>query len=125
MLDCTDNFASRTLINKVCAVANRTLVTGAAIRFEGQLSVFDFSRSNRPCYSCLYSDVDEDLEDCAGQGILAPVVGTVGCMMATEAIKAMLGLATDLHGKVWVYDALAGKGRTVGISPRADCPVCG
>lgn len=124
VLDCTDNFNSRTLINKVCAAAGKTLVTGAAIRFEGQLSVFDFSRAKRPCYSCLYSAEDENLEDCAGQGILAPVVGTIGCMMATEAIKSLLGLDTDLNGKAWVYDALAGRSRTIGISPRADCPVC-
>jgi molybdopterin/thiamine biosynthesis adenylyltransferase len=124
VLDCTDNFHSRALINKVCAEAGKALVTGAAIRFEGQLSVFDFSRAKRPCYSCLYSAEDENLEDCAGQGILAPVVGTIGCMMATEAIKSLLGLDTDLNGKVWVYDALAGSSRTVRISPRADCPVC-
>ncbi|MFW2403717.1 MAG: HesA/MoeB/ThiF family protein [Gammaproteobacteria bacterium] len=124
VLDCTDNFQSRTMINKVCAAAGKTLVTGAAIRFEGQLSVFDFSRAKRPCYSCLYSAEDENLEDCAGQGILAPVVGTIGCMMATEAIKSLLGLDTDLNGQVWVYDALAGSSRTIRISPRADCPVC-
>jgi molybdopterin/thiamine biosynthesis adenylyltransferase len=125
VLDCTDNFDSRTLINKVCAEAGKALVTGAAIRFEGQLSVFDFSRAKRPCYSCLYSPQDENLEDCAGQGILAPVVGTIGCMMATEAIKSLLGLETDLNGKVWVYDALAGSSHTVSINPRAGCPVCG
>ena len=125
VLDCTDNFSSRTLINKVCAANATALVSGAAIRFEGQLSVFDFSHAKRPCYSCLYSTEDENLEDCAGQGILAPVVGTIGCMMATEAIKSLLELETELNGKVWIYDALAGTSRTVAISPRDDCPVCG
>lgn len=125
VLDCTDNFNSRTLINHVCAGGRKPLVTGAAIRFEGQLSVFDFSRANSPCYSCLYSTEDENLEDCAGQGILAPVVGTIGCMMATEAIKLLVDLGTDLNGKVWIYDALAGSSRTLAIPPRTGCPVCG
>lgn len=124
VLDCTDNFNSRTLINRVCVAHGKTLVTGAAIRFEGQLSVFNFARAQSPCYSCLYSTADENLEDCAGQGILAPVVGTIGCMMATEAIKALLGLESELSGKVWIYDALAGTSRTVTIPPRPDCPVC-
>jgi len=125
VLDCTDNFSSRTLINRVCAALSKPLITGAAIRFEGQISVFDFSRSKTPCYSCLYSTEDENLEDCAGQGILAPVVGTIGCMMATEAIKSLLGLDTELNGKAWIYDALAGASRTVRIVARYDCPICG
>jgi adenylyltransferase/sulfurtransferase len=124
VLDCTDNFASRMLINRACFAREKALVTGAAIRFEGQLSVFDFARERRPCYGCLYSAADENLEDCSGQGILAPVVGTIGCMMATEAIKALLGLGSDLRGKVWFYDALAGSSRTLAIPPRFDCPVC-
>lgn len=125
VLDCTDNFRSRTMINRVCRANARTLVTGAAIRFEGQLSVFDFSRAQTPCYGCLYTAGDENLEDCAGQGILAPVVGTIGCMMATETIKALLGIESHLNGKVWVYDGLAGSSRTVAIPSRRDCSVCG
>jgi adenylyltransferase/sulfurtransferase len=124
VLDCTDNFASRTLINRACATTGTSLVSGAAIRFEGQLAVFDFAKSVACCYSCLYTEADENLEDCAGQGILAPVVGTIGCMMATEAIKLLLGLATELNGKVWVYDGLAGSSRTLTIPRRKDCPVC-
>ncbi len=125
VLDCTDNFAIRTLINRVC-VANRTpLISGAAIRMEGQLAVFNYSKNGSgPCYSCLYSEEDENLEDCAGQGILAPVVGTIGCMMATEAVKLLIGLDTELDRKLWAYDALAGSARTVKIQRRKDCPVC-
>ena len=78
-----------------------------------------------PCYNCLYTEQDENLESCAGQGILAPVVGTIGCMMATEAIKLLTGLESMLDGKLWVYDALAGTTKTIGIKPRPDCPVCG
>jgi len=124
VLDCTDNFASRTLINRACAHTATPLVSGAAIRIEGQLAVFDFTKSVGCCYNCLYTEADENLEDCAGQGILAPVVGTIGCMMATEAIKLLLGLATDLNGKVWIYDGLAGSSRTIAIPQRDDCPVC-
>jgi len=125
VLDCTDNFATRGLINRVCHQAGKPLISGAAIRFEGQLALFRHDLSNRPCYNCLYSEADENLESCAGQGILAPVVGTIGCMMATETIKCLLGLDSDLDGKLWMYDALAGTCKTIGIPPRDDCPVCG
>jgi adenylyltransferase/sulfurtransferase len=131
VLDCTDNFVTRGAINRACYTAARPLVTGAAIRFEGQLVVFrhDTPRGRHtpksPCYNCLYTEEDENLESCAGQGILAPVVGTIGCMMATEAIKLLVGLESMLNGKLWVYDALAGTTKTFGIKPRTDCPVCG
>ncbi|MDH3976885.1 MAG: HesA/MoeB/ThiF family protein [Gammaproteobacteria bacterium] len=125
VLDCTDNFATRGLINRVCKQAGKPLISGAAIRFEGQLALFRHDLGNGPCYNCLYSEADENLESCAGQGILAPVVGTIGCMMATETIKCLLGLDSDLNGKLWMYDALAGSSKTIGIPQRDDCPVCG
>ena len=86
--------------------------------------MFRHDRDAGPCYRCLYSEEDENLEDCAGQGILAPVAGTVGCMMATEAIKILLGLDSQLNGRLWVYDGLAGTTRTIGIRRRPDCPAC-
>lgn len=125
VLDCTDNFATRQLINRVCHQAGKPLISGAAIRFEGQLSVFRHDQQRTPCYNCLYSDADENLDNCAGQGILAPVVGTIGCMMATETIKCLLDIETELNGRLWVYDALAGSSKTIAIQRRADCPVCG
>jgi len=131
VLDCTDNFVTRGAINRACFEAARPLVTGAAIRFEGQLAVFrhdaqrDKNLPKNPCYNCLYTEQDENLESCAGQGILAPVVGTIGCMMATEAIKLLVGIESSLNGKLWVYDALGGSTKTIGIKPRLDCPVCG
>ena len=131
VLDCTDNFVTRGAINRACYQAKRPLVTGAAIRFEGQLAVFrhdaprDSHLPKNSCYNCLYTEADENLESCAGQGILAPVVGMIGCMMATEAIKLLAGIESTLNGKLWVYDALAGTTKTFGIKPRADCPVCG
>ncbi|MGI9329879.1 MAG: HesA/MoeB/ThiF family protein [Gammaproteobacteria bacterium] len=125
VLDCTDNFATRLDINRACVDARTPLVSGAAIRFEGQLAVFNATQSGSPCYQCLYSEADENLDDCAGQGILAPVAGMVGCMMATEAIKLLAGLNSELVGRLWVYDGLAGTSRSLGISPNPACPVCG
>jgi molybdopterin/thiamine biosynthesis adenylyltransferase len=125
VLDCTDNFASRTTINKACFVKSKPLVSGAAIRFEGQLTVFRADRSTGPCYNCLYTEEDDNLEDCAGQGILAPVAGTIGCMMATEAIKVLLDLESELAGKLWAYDGLTGAARAVKIRQRPGCRVCG
>jgi molybdopterin/thiamine biosynthesis adenylyltransferase len=125
VLDCTDNFPARTMINDACVSSGIPLVSGAAIRFEGQLSVFRPDRPGGPCYRCLYSEDDENLGNCAGQGVLAPLAGTVGCMMATEGIKILIGLDSELNGKLWVYDGLAGSTRLVTIKPRPDCPACG
>ena len=124
VLDCTDNFTSRWLINEVCAEMKKPLVTGAAIRWEGQLAVFRHDQTGGPCYRCLYSEADENLNDCAGQGIVAPVAGTVGTMMATEAIKLLLDIGSALAGNLWVYDGLAGTSRTIAIPAQPDCPVC-
>ncbi|MDP2325521.1 MAG: HesA/MoeB/ThiF family protein, partial [Gammaproteobacteria bacterium] len=85
-LDCTDNFPTRLALNAACVAARKPLVTGAAIRFEGQVAVFLNNDSESPCYRCLYSDEDENFANCAGQGILAPVAGTVGTLLATEAL---------------------------------------
>ncbi len=125
VLDCTDNFPTRTMINDACVASGTPLVSGAAIRFEGQLSVFRPDQPGGPCYRCLYSEQDENLGSCAGQGILAPLAGTVGCMMATEAIKVLIGLDSELNGKLWIYDGLTGSTRLVTIRPRPDCPTCG
>lgn len=125
VLDCTDNFASRWLINELCAQQKTALVSGAAIRMEGQLSVFRHDLATPPCYRCLYREEDENLDNCAGQGILAPVAGTIGCMMATETIKLLLGQTSQLHGHLWVYDAGSGASRMLKIAARPDCPVCG
>lgn len=125
VLDCTDNFRSRWLLNEVCYENETPLVSGAAIRCEGQLTVFPFDRRDGPCYRCLYDEADENLLDCAGQGILAPVAGTVGAMMATETIKLLAGIPSELTDRLWVYDGLAGASQVIGIKPRSDCPVCG
>jgi len=124
VLDCTDNFRSRWLINETCFRQRKPLISGAAIRWEGQVAVFRHDHGNGPCYRCLYSEADENLQDCAGQGIVAPVAGTVGCMLATEALKVLLGMDSGLSGKLWVYDGFAGNSRVVAIPKLNDCPVC-
>jgi molybdopterin/thiamine biosynthesis adenylyltransferase len=125
VLDCSDNFPTRFALNRACAAAGRALVSGAAIRFEGQVAVFRLDRGAGPCYECLYSPADENLADCAGQGILAPVAGTVGTMMAMEAVRVLAHLGDGLAGRLWAWDALAGTSRTIGVPRRADCVVCG
>lgn len=121
VLDCTDNFTTRLAINRASVAAGRPLVSGAALRFEGQIAVF----AGRPCYRCVYSEEDEMLGNCAGNGVLAPVPGVVGCLMAVEAMKlAMLG-ETAQTGKLTLWDAISGGWQTIRIAADPECPVCG
>lgn len=124
VLDCTDNFPTRLRLNVACVAARRPLVTGAAIRFEGQVAVFPNQDVDSPCYRCLYSDEDENFANCAGQGILAPVAGTIGALLATEALKLLLGLESGLRDHLWIYDGQSGATRTVAIRKAPACPVC-
>ncbi|NIA26523.1 MAG: molybdopterin-synthase adenylyltransferase MoeB [Desulfobulbaceae bacterium] len=123
VLDGSDNFATRFQVNDACVTASRCLVSGAAIRLEGQLAVFgpDFDAS--PCYRCLYQENDESLENCAGNGVLAAVPGVIGTLMAVEALKYLAGLDSP-RGKLRLYDAASGDFSSVAISKRSDCPAC-
>ena len=123
VLDATDNFTSRFQINDACVAANRCLVSGAAIRLEGQIAEFgpDYSRS--PCYRCLYTDADESLEDCAGNGVLGPVPGVIGSLMAVEALKFIAGVQWQ-KGILRIYDAVSGEFRQVRINKRPACEAC-
>lgn len=123
VLDCTDNFPSRFAINAACAHARRPLVSGAAIRFEGQLAVFDLRRGG-PCYACLYPDAGEAQETCEEAGILGPVVGTVGSLQALTALKLLLGLGDDA-GHLLTWDALSMRWRRLKMAADPQCPVCG
>jgi len=125
VLDCSDNFSTRVQINAACLAERRALISGAAIRFEGQVTVFRHDLGSGPCYRCLWREEDENLADCAGQGILAPVAGTVGTLLATETLKLLLGLGSALSGRLWVYDGLAGTTRIIRFGQRSDCPACG
>lgn len=123
VLDGTDNFATRFQVNDACVASSRCLISGSAIRFEAQLAVFGPDFGTSPCYRCLYTEADESLENCAGNGVLASVPGMVGTMMATEALKTLTGNASEV-GKLTLYEGLSGEWRQVRIKKRADCPVC-
>ncbi len=123
VLDCTDNFDSRFALNAACHATQTPLVSGAAIRWEGQLSTFDFRQSGGPCYQCLYKPGSEAEMTCSQNGVLAPVVGMVGSMQAIEAIKALLNLPT-LHGKLMLIDAYTMMIRTLNLKPDPHCPIC-
>lgn len=123
VLDCTDNFPARYAINSACVRARKPLVSGAAIRFEGQLAVFDLRRGG-PCYRCLYADTGEAAETCEQTGILGPVVGTVGCLQALAALKLLLGIGEDA-GRLHSWDARQMQWRSHKIASDPECPVCG
>lgn len=123
VLDGCDNFATRFQINDACVRANRRLISGSAIRLEGQLAVFGPDYENSPCYRCLYVEADESLDNCAGNGVLAPVPGVIGTLMAVESLKFFVGIESDTS-VLRLYDAAATDFRAVRIQKRKDCPAC-
>ena len=125
VVDCSDNFATRFALNRVC-VANRTpLISGAAIRLEGQVAVFRADRADTPCYRCLYKDMDELGDSCSQTGVLAPLVGIIGSIQATETIKVLLDIGETLTGRLLILDALSMEWRSIKLRKDPDCPVCG
>jgi molybdopterin-synthase adenylyltransferase len=124
VLDCCDNFGTRFALNAACVAAGKPLVSGAAIRFEGQLAVFRADRDGGPCYRCLWEEDAEGLEDCRGNGVLGPVTGVIGSMMAVEALKIASGCAPSADGKLMLYDAREGSWRSLRIERDPACPVC-
>lgn len=125
VVDACDNFATRFAVNRACVDARKPLVSGAAIRFEGQVSVFDPRRHDSPCYRCLYRDDEGEEERCADTGILAPIAGVIGSLQATEAIKLLLGIGENLCGRLLLFDGLHQEWRTLRLKQDPDCPVCG
>jgi len=123
VLDCTDNFATRFMLNRVCFKTKKPLVSGAAIRWEGQLSTYDFRQENSPCYQCLYPNEGGEELTCSRNGVLSPVVGMVGSMQAVEAIKALLNLPT-LTGKLMIIDAYSMMIRTLNLKKDPECTHC-
>lgn len=124
VIDATDNFGVRYAINEACVATGTPLVSGAAIRLEGQVTVFDFRRGDSPCYRCLY-DVNEDERlNCATSGVLAPLVGVIGSMQALEAVKLLAGVGTSLAGKLLLFDATTSQWRSLTLPRDPDCPVC-
>ncbi|WP_295003440.1 HesA/MoeB/ThiF family protein [uncultured Dechloromonas sp.] len=126
VLDCTDNFATRHAINRACVHHRKPLVSGAAIRFDGQISVYDLRRDDSPCYHCLFPE-GEDVEEvrCAVMGVFAPLTGIVGTMQAAEALKLAAGIGESLSGRLLLLDALDMEWRTVRFKQDAGCTVCG
>ena len=124
VLDCTDNLQSRLLINKVCIKSKRSLISGAAIRYEGHIAVFRYDIAIKSCYRCLYEIQNENLENCEGSGILAPVAGLVGTIMATEAIKILVGQDSMLNNKLWVLDAKNNTNQIIKIPKSKTCGEC-
>ena len=125
VLDATDNFNSRYAINAACVKYRKPLVSGAAIRFEGQLTVFDFNDDESPCYHCLYPENAEVIEEtCSENGILAPVVGIIGSMQALEAIKLISRIGKPSAGRLLLFDALAMEWRSMTFKRDLTCAVC-
>jgi adenylyltransferase/sulfurtransferase len=125
VIDGSDNFATRFAVNAACVHARTPLVSGAAIRLEGQLSVFCPDRPGSPCYGCLYREGEEPDQTCSENGVLAPVVGVIGSLQALEAIKVLLDLGQTLCGRLLVFDALYQEWRNVRLPRDPACPVCG
>ena len=125
VLDCSDNFATRHAVNRAAVVGKIPLVSGAAVRFDGQLAVFDAANEISPCYHCLFPEEGEATDGpCATFGVLAPLVGVIGSLQAVEAIKLLAGIPPAI-GMLTLYDALAGSFRQIRVPRDPDCPVCG
>ncbi len=126
VLDCTDNFATRHAVNRACVRHARPLVSGAAIRMDGQLSVYDTRQPNAPCYACVFPE-DSGVEEtrCATMGVFAPLVGIVGTMQAAEALKLLAGLGSRLTGQLLMIDGRDLAFNAIGLPAHPACPVCG
>ena len=126
VLDCSDNFATRHALNRACVAASKPLVSGAGIRFDGQVAVFDLRRPESSCYHCLFPDAGEgEQERCATMGVFAPLVGVIGTMQALEAIKLVAGVGETLAGRLLLFDSLATRWHEVRLSRDPHCAVCG
>ncbi|WP_434677999.1 molybdopterin-synthase adenylyltransferase MoeB [Pseudomonas sp. R1-18] len=125
VLDCSDNFSTREAVNAACVMASRPLISGAAIRLEGQLSVFDPRRADSPCYHCLYGHGNETELTCSEAGVVGPLVGLVGSLQALEALKLLAGFGEPLVGRLLLVDALSTRFRELKVRRDPACAVCG
>ncbi len=126
VLDCSDNFATRHAINRACVQFKKPLVSGAAIRFDGQVSTFDSRQAASPCYHCLFPEA-QDVEEvrCAVMGVFAPLTGIIGSVQAAEALKLLIGCGTSLAGRLLLLDGLSMEWRSIAIPRDPGCAVCG
>ncbi len=126
VLDCSDNFATRHAINRACVATRTPLVSGAAIRFDGQISVFDLRKNESPCYHCLFPEDAEGEElRCAVMGVFAPLTGIIGATQAAEALKVLAGCGTTLVGRLLLLDGLNMEWRSIRLERDPSCSVCG
>jgi len=126
VIDCSDNFATRHAVNAACVAHGKPLVSGAAIGFDGQLSVYDTRDHARPCYACLFPP-DAAFEEvrCATMGVFAPLVGIIGSMQAAEALKLLAGIGSSLAGRLQMLDARTMEWTEIAMARTPGCPVCG
>ena len=125
VLDCSDNFATRHAVNRACVTARKPLVSGAAIRFDGQIAVFDPRAANTPCYHCLFPEGEEVEETrCAVMGVFAPLTGIIGTVQAAEALKFVAACGISLAGRLLLLDGLEMRWREIRVPPDPACPVC-
>ncbi len=124
VLDCSDNFDIRYLLNDACLAHNTPWVSAAAVAMQGQLICFDPRLSHQPCYRCLYPQAGDEQRNCSSSGILAPVVGVIGALQAVEAIKMITGIGTPVIGRLQTFDAMEGQWRSWGLSKDEACSSC-
>jgi adenylyltransferase/sulfurtransferase len=126
VLDCSDNFDTRHAINRACVKYRKPLVSGAAIRFDGQVSVFDLRKPSSPCYNCLFPE-DQEAEEvrCAVMGVFAPLTGIIGTTQAAESLKLVAGCGESLSGRLLLLDSLLMEWRSINLAKDPGCTVCG
>lgn len=124
VVDCSDNIDTRVLLNRTCMKTHTPLVSGAAIRMEGQISVFDFREKEGPCYQCLYGELRNENLLCSEVGVLAPIVGVIGSLQALEAIKVISGTGKSLKGYVVLFDGAQHQWQRFEVKKSQSCPVC-
>jgi adenylyltransferase/sulfurtransferase len=126
VVDASDNFATRHAVNRACVAQGRPLVSGAAVRFDGQVTVFDRRQPDSACYHCLFPEHAADEEErCAVMGVFAPLVGIIGCVQAAETLKLILGIGETLAGRLLLLDGLSMAWRSIRLSRDPACPLCG
>ena len=124
VIDASDNFATRFLINEVCVASRIPLVSGAAIRMEGQVTVFRNDHDDSPCYRCIYQDEPETAQTCSESGVLSPILGIIGSIQALECVKILLNVGNDLQGRLLIFDGSDMEWRTIRLKKDKKCPVC-
>lgn len=126
VLDCTDNYATRQLINLACVEHRLPLVSGAALRFDGQVNVFDIRSPESPCYACIFSPEEQFEEtNCASMGVFAPLVGIIGSIQAAQALQLLIGFGDSLIGRMLLWNALTTQIDEIRLKRNPECSVCG